>query len=125
MSQHSRQRTSVDLLNELESEGSHYTKVALAVGFENTTRFIFSGADDNLTKLNAMMLEGGEPVGFLAYHSDGGGNITFKCRALEEYADAPWAHDYLEHLTHNSVDLLVRDHGARLAARPTEADLCG
>jgi hypothetical protein len=58
-------RTSVDLINELETEGSHYTKVALAVGFENTTRFIFSGADDNLPKLNAMMLEGGEPVGFL------------------------------------------------------------
>jgi hypothetical protein len=69
--QHSRRRTSVDLVNELEAEAAHYTKVALAVGFENTTLFIFGGADDNLTTLNAMMLDGGEPVGFLAYHSDG------------------------------------------------------
>jgi hypothetical protein len=31
----------------------------------------------------------------MAYHSDSAGNITFKCRPLEEYADDPWAQDYL------------------------------
>ncbi len=111
----SQARTTVDLIRELEAEAAHYTAVVLAVGFEHTTLFIFSGVEDNLKKLGEMILEGGEPVGFLAYNADGDGRLTFKCRTLEEYADEPWAEEYLEHLTRSCVDLLVRRHGARPA----------
>lgn len=104
-------RTTADLINELEAEAAHHTEVALAVGFENTSLFIISGEDHNLSNLNEMVTEGGEPVGFLAYDSDGNGHLTFKCRPLKEYADEPRVQDYLEKLTDSFLDL-VRRHVA-------------
>lgn len=36
-------RTTIDLIRELEIEAAHYSTVALAVGFDHTTLFVFSG----------------------------------------------------------------------------------
>lgn len=101
-------RTTVDLIRELEIEAAHST-VALAVGFEHTTLFVFSGADDNLTKLNYMVSEGGEPIGFLMFHLGEERKVTsIARRPLEEYAAEPWAQDYLEDLVHGMVGRLDR-----------------
>lgn len=109
-------RSTADLIRELEAEAEFCTTVALAVGFENTTLFVFSGANDNLKTLNDMVLAGGEPIGLLRYHSHEDGHVTIACRTLEEYAVEPWAQDYLESLTRKFADLLVRDHGGRIAS---------
>ena len=107
-------RTTADLICELDAEASLCTKVALAVGFEHTTLFVFSGIDDNLKKLNEMIRNGGEPIGFIAYRCDGNGQLTIACRPLEEYADEPWAQQYLEGLTHTFVRLVrAAMHDAR------------
>jgi hypothetical protein len=36
-------RSTVDLIKELEHEAGNFTEVALAIGFESTTIFVFSG----------------------------------------------------------------------------------
>lgn len=99
-------RTTLDLIRELETEAALCTGVALAVSFEHTTLFVFSGADDALRRLNEMIHQGGEPIGFVAYDSDRKGHLTVACRPLEEYADDPCAMEYLEGLTQNFVSLL-------------------
>jgi hypothetical protein len=114
MQAHQQPRSTEDLIRELETEATTCMTAALAVGFENTTLFLFSGGgDDNLTKLNDMILAGGEPVGLLKYSQEPTSRITVACRTLAEYADELWAHDYLESLTRAFVDLLKRRHNAR------------
>lgn len=84
-------RTTFDLICELEIEAAHYSTVALAVGFEHKTLFVFSGADDNLTKLSDMINEGGKPIGFLMFQLDGERHATsITCRPLEECVAEPW-----------------------------------
>ena len=102
-------KTTLDLIRELEGEAADCSTVALAIGFENTTLFIFSGEQDKLKKLNGMINEGGETIGFLKCHSNEEGQVTsIACCPLEEYAAEPWAQDYLEHLIHGMVSLLGR-----------------
>jgi hypothetical protein len=108
MSEH-KQRTTADLISELEAEAALCTSVMLAVGFEHTTLFLFSGEDNKLEKLNDMINVGGEPIGLLMLHSDAERQVTYvACRRLEEYAAEPWAQDYLEGLVHELVGRVGR-----------------
>lgn len=103
------QRTTSDLISELEAEAALCTSVALAVGFEHTTCFIFSGEDNMLEKLNDMINLGGEPIGLVMFHSDEECHVTrVACRPLEEYSGEPWAQDYLKGLVHGMASRLGR-----------------
>jgi hypothetical protein len=68
-------RTTKDLVKELRSEADYGSLVALAVGFEHETKFIFSSRSeaDALNKLNEFVKAGGEPIGLLKaeQHSKG------------------------------------------------------
>ena len=54
MSEHE-QRTTADLISELEAKAALCTSVVLAIGFGHTTCFIFSGEVNMLEKLNEMI----------------------------------------------------------------------
>ena len=100
-----KQRTTADVIKELEAEAALCRSVALAVGFEHTTLFIFFDEDNKLEKLNEMIEMGGEPVGLLMSHSDKEGHVTsIAGRPLDEYAEEPWAQDYVEALVDGMFD---------------------
>jgi hypothetical protein len=97
-------RTSAEVIRELEAEAPFHTHVALVVGFEHTTLFIFSDMDDKITALNEMIHQGGEPVGFLAYDYETDRQLTVAWRPLEELEGEAWAEQYLERLADASAE---------------------
>ena len=60
------------LIKELSKEGARFTRVALVVGFEESSQFLWSDDPTNLEKLNTMIQSGGEPVGLIAFYLRGG-----------------------------------------------------
>jgi hypothetical protein len=96
-------RTAAELIAELETEASNFTGVAVAVGFESTTTFVFAHEPGRLEKLEEAMRSGGEPVGLLGYDNQNGG-LSVYTRALWEYADQEWVGNYLKEL----IEILKR-----------------
>ena len=93
-------RTTIDLIEELEAEKDNFTNAALAVGFESTTIFIFATEADKLDKLNLTVKAGGEPVGLLGVDMHNG-LLSIQQRPLQEYAKEEWVRPYLQALTSN------------------------
>jgi hypothetical protein len=87
-------RTTVDLIEELEAEKNNFTDVALAIGFDSTTTFIFATEDGKLDKLNGAVEAGGEPVGFLGIDIHNG-LLSIQQHPLREYAEEEWVEQYL------------------------------
>jgi hypothetical protein len=90
-------RTSTDLILELERERSHFKTVALAVGFENHTEYVFGHETNRAKKLANLMHKGGEPIGLMGIRI-WGNTATVHTRLLEEYEGETWAKEYLESL---------------------------
>jgi hypothetical protein len=108
-------RTTPDLIRELADESERLTLVALVVGFEDHTEFVFyrPNADQPLlTELNQHIQQGGEPIGFIGVlqTSEGEGRV-YHC-ALAEYADEPWVEPYLVKLLDRVREQFVA-HGIR------------
>jgi hypothetical protein len=55
-------RTNEDLITELEREAPKFTILALAIGFDNHTEYVFAGDKGNAEKLANFMEQGGEPI---------------------------------------------------------------
>ena len=89
-------RTTEDLIEELKMESKKFNLLALLVGFEKRTDFVFASDRDGLTKLNDLVKAGGEPVGLLGFTLDRDSNVgTVRARRLQEYQDEEWAAKYL------------------------------
>jgi hypothetical protein len=91
-------RTTADLIEELESEAQNFTMIALAVGFEKETKFVFGTDAGKLEKLNRLIERGGKPIGYLGQLVLEPGRTMIKTRPLEEYAAVEWVRRYLEAL---------------------------
>jgi hypothetical protein len=91
-------RTTKDLIDELDYEKSHFWVVALAVGFERTTTFIFAHEQNRWQKLNQAVSDGGEPIGLIAFNKEQDGSATCHSRVLVEHAHEQGAKDYLDRL---------------------------
>jgi hypothetical protein len=111
-------RSTMDLIEELENEAQKFRQeavatgrqslVALAVGFENRTVFVYDSEGDKqskLAKLNEAVAGGGEPIGMIAiiYARREG---TFYSRLLAEYAHEPQLHSYLKKLITTCAQLI-------------------
>jgi hypothetical protein len=90
-------RSTADLIEELKNESDRFTRVALVVGFEASTEFVWKGDPEALEKLNSLVGTGGNPVGMIAYVFDPE-SVTYYTRRLEEYANEEWVENYLERL---------------------------
>lgn len=90
-------RTMTDLISELEAERDKFFAVALAVGFESSTTFVFADEADKLRKLNMAVAQGGEPVGLIGVVQVPG-SCTIYSRALTEHKEDEWVGSYLERL---------------------------
>jgi hypothetical protein len=93
-------RTPSDIIEEFDAlinEDLLHEKdmMALVVGFETETKFIFNHEPDKLDKLNAMVESGGNPVGYIRIERSSE-EISVEAKPLIEYADEEQVIDFLE-----------------------------
>jgi hypothetical protein len=99
-------RKTSDLVTEMRQEAKGAFMVAIAVGFESETKFVFSTSKYPLEELDNLVKSGGSPVGLLRFDKEGTG-IQGSYRPFEEYVDAPWAKEYLAGLLENSGEIVA------------------
>ena len=98
-------REPIALISELDAERSKFFAVALVVGFENHTEFVFADESEKIQKLNKAIEHDGEPVGMLGVVQIPG-NCTIYTRVLKEHVQDEWVIPYLDRLTEMFKTLL-------------------
>ena len=102
-----------ELIQELEAEAGRFTRVGIAVGFDDSTKFVWSGELDNLQTLKRLVEYGGEPVALVGFVV-AGREATLYCRPLAEYKDEQWVQDYLDGLIVQISSAVVAEYGAKI-----------
>jgi hypothetical protein len=105
-------RTTEDLIAEMDANAEGYSFAMLAVAFENTTVFI-QHADPNRQKnLDDAVVNGGEPFGWFRVRTVNR-KIELECGLLREHAEEPAFQELLNTLNGN-VRAVVESqiHGA-------------
>jgi hypothetical protein len=98
-------RKTSDLVNEMLKEAKGAWLVAIAVGFETETKFVFSSQKQPLGELNQLVQKGGSPVGLLRFEKENS-QIQGSYRPFEEYANEEWAKKYLAGLLDNTGEII-------------------
>jgi hypothetical protein len=98
-------RKTSELVNDMLKVAKNAYVVAIAVGFENDTKFVFSSQKQPLQELNRLIQKGGSPIGMLRFEKE---NLQIQGSFLpfEEYADEEWAKNYLAGLLDNTGEIL-------------------
>lgn len=98
-------RNSADLVNEMLKEAKGAVVVAIAVGFADDTRFVFSSQKQPLTDLNRLISRGGSPIGLLRFDREGT-EIQGSYRPFKEYAGEEWVQGYLGGLLDHAPEII-------------------
>ncbi|MDD1684086.1 MAG: hypothetical protein LUO98_09670 [Methanoregula sp.] len=98
-------RKTSDLINEMLKEAKKAWLVAIAVGFEQETRFVFSTGRQPLAELNQLVQKGGSPIGLLRFDKEDS-QIQGSFRPFEEYENEEWAKKYLAGLLDNTGEII-------------------
>lgn len=98
-------RKTADLVHEMRNEAKTAWMVAIAVGFESETKFVFSSTKYPLEELNNLIKRGGSPVGLLRFDKEGTG-IQGSYRPFIEYENEEWAREYLAGLLKNTGEII-------------------
>lgn len=93
-------RETSDLVNEMLTEAKKAWLVAIAVGFENETKFVFSSQRNPLEELNKLVKTGGYPIGLLRFEKENS-KVEGSYRPFQEYANEEWVIKYLAGLLDN------------------------
>jgi hypothetical protein len=99
-------RKTSDLVNEMRTEAKTTWLVAIAVGFEKETKFVFSSSTHPLEDLNKLVKNGGAPIGLLRFEKEDT-TVQGSYRPFEEYGNEPWVAEYLSGLLENSEGIIV------------------
>jgi hypothetical protein len=99
-------RNTADLVNEMLEEAKKAWLTAIAVGFHDDTKFVFSSAKQPLNILNRFVQEGGFPIGVLRFEKEDG-TIQGYYRPFLEYEREEWAGKYLAGLLENTQDIVA------------------
>jgi hypothetical protein len=98
-------RKTADLVQEMQDEAKTAWLVAIAVGFENETKFVFSSGKNPLETLNKLVKTGGAPIGLLRFEKENT-SIQGSYRPFDEYAHEQWVKTYLAGLLENTGDII-------------------
>ena len=90
-----RRRTTADLVAELRTVALDRSRAALVVGFDDRTEFVWANDPNALHLLNALVMNGGDPLGVVTGSDDGEGATNVRAQPLAEYAEAEWVEKYL------------------------------
>jgi len=88
-------RTTADLVAELKEAAADRSHAALVVGFDHRTEFVWADDPDALHVLNALVENGGDPLGLVTGYDDGEGATAVHARPLAEYEGEEWVEKYL------------------------------
>jgi len=99
-------RKTSDLVQEMRTEAKNAYLVAIAVGFENDTKFVFSSSAHPLEDLNKLVQSGGAPLGLLRFEKENN-TVQGSYRPFEEYGNEPWVTGYLSGLLENTESIVV------------------
>jgi len=99
-------RKTSDLVNEMLAEAKKAWLVAIAVGFEDDTEFVFSSQKQPLQELNRLIQKGGSPIGLLRFDKENS-SVQGSYRPFAEYENAEWAKKYLEGLLDHTGDIVA------------------
>ena len=98
-------RKTADLIQEMKEEAKTAWLVAIAVGFENETKFVFSSHRHPLEELDQLVQKGGSPIGLLRFDKENS-TIQGSYRPFEEYENEEWVKNYLGGLLDNTGDII-------------------
>ncbi len=98
-------RKTSDLVNEMLKEAKTAWLVAIVVGFEQETKFVFSSQKQPLGELNQLVQKGGSPIGLLRFEKEDT-QVQGSFRPFEEYANEEWATKYLAGLLDNTKEII-------------------
>ena len=98
-------RKTSDLVNEMLAEAKNAWLVAIVVGFEKETQFVFSSQSQPLGELNQLVQKGGSPIGLLRFDKEDSA-VQGSYRPFEEYAHEEWAQQYLAGLLENTQEII-------------------
>ena len=99
-------RKTSDLVDEMLAEAKKAWLVAIAVGFQNETKFVFSSRRHPLEELNQLVQNGGSPIGLLRFDKENS-IIQGSYRPFQEYENEEWAQKYLAGLLDNTEDIIA------------------
>ena len=105
-------RTTRALIAELRAEAANAELVLLVVGFPNETKMVPSKITDAnaLAELNALVGQGGHPLGFIRVVRRGT-RRSIESRPLPEYGDDPVPGQVLREICERMADSLEREYG--------------
>jgi hypothetical protein len=98
-------RKTSDLIDEMRAVAKKAWLVAIAVGFETETKFVFSSHKYPLEELNQLVHKGGSPIGLLRFDKEKSKVQGSYC-PFEEYEDEEWAKKYLAGLLDNTSEII-------------------
>jgi hypothetical protein len=99
-------RTTAELVSEMRMVAKNAWLAAIAVGFENDTKFVFNTSPYALEELNNLVKQGGSPIGILRFEKTGT-SIQGMYRPFVEYEDQTWAREYLAGLLENAAEIIA------------------
>lgn len=98
-------RKTSDLVDEMLAEAKKAWLVAIAVGFQNETKFVFSSRKHPLEELDQLVKNGGSPIGLLRFDKEDK-TIQGSYRPFQEYENEEWAQKYLAGLLDNTGEII-------------------
>jgi hypothetical protein len=98
-------RKTSDLVDEMRAEAKNAWLVAIAVGFETETKFVFSSRRHPLEELDQLVLNGGSPIGLLRFDKETS-TVQGSYRPFVEYEKEDWAKKYLAGLLDKTAEIV-------------------
>lgn len=98
-------RKTSDLVDEMRAEAKNAWLVAIAVGFETETKFVFSSRRHPLEELDQLVKNGGFPIGLLRFDKENSA-IQGSYRPFVEYENEEWVKKYLAGLLDNTGEII-------------------
>jgi hypothetical protein len=100
-------RAPAEYLDDLVLEASHADFAAIVVGYEEETRFVWSGSDDPAARLKALLCSGGRPFAILGADIVGNAFI-YRLIPFREYEGETWMLPYLAAVGENVATTLAQ-----------------
>jgi len=98
--------TTSDLVKEMQAEAKTAWLVAIAVGYHDDTKFVFSSSKDPLEELNNLVKERGFPIGLLRFEKENH-TVQGSYRPFREYEQVDWVGKYLADLLEHTDTIIA------------------
>jgi hypothetical protein len=98
-------RKTSDLVDEMRTVAKTAWLVAIAVGFETETQFVFSSRRHPVEELDQLVRKGGAPLGLLRFDKENS-TVQGSYRPFAEYENEEWVKQYLAGLLDHSSEII-------------------